>query len=197
MRLAKMLTILAATAALSASAPLQTEKYVVDPDDSYIGFTARHMMVTNVKGKFRKFSGEIDVDEKDIRKSTAHIVLETASISTDNDRRDNHLRSDDFLNAAQYPNITFNGRRVEKKGAHLTLIGDLTIRDITREVAIPFTMTGPVRLPNGHKALSVEGELVINRFDFNLKYNKLAEAVQVVSPEVHIELNVAANTAEP
>lgn len=181
-----------ATLLLTAAAPLQTEKYTIDPEDTYIGFSARHLMVTTVKGKFRSFSGEIDLDEKDITKSVVRVTIAAASITTDNERRDNHLRSDDFLNAAQYPKISFVSRRVEKKDGRLVLIGDLTIRDVTREVAIPFEMTGPVKLPGGKKQLGVEGSLTINRFDYNLKYNKLAETVQVVAPEVHLELNVAA-----
>jgi polyisoprenoid-binding protein YceI len=184
-----------AVLALTAGKRVETEKYIIDAEDTYIGFSARHMMVTTVKGKFKSFSGEIDVDEKDITKSTAHIAIDAASLSTDNDRRDNHLKSDDFLNVAKFPQITFVGKRVEKQGTQLTLVGDLTIRDVTREARIPFTMTGPTRAANGRKSIGIEGELTINRFDFNLRYNRFAESVQVVGPEVRVELAVAAVTA--
>lgn len=192
---ATLFTAALAALLLTAAQPVQVEKFAIDADDTYIGFTARHLMVTNVKGKFKSFSGEIDLDEKDITKSSARITIAAASISTDNERRDNHLRSDDFLNAAQYPDISFVGKRVENDNGQLKLIGDLTIRDVTRAVVVPFRMTGPVKGPNGRKQLGIEAELTINRFDYNLKYNRFMEGVRVVAPEVRIELNVAAVSA--
>lgn len=186
------LIVAAAAMLLTAAAPPQAEKYTIDADDTYIGFAVRHLMVTTVRGKFKSFSGEINLDEKDITNSSARITIEAASLSTDNERRDTHLRSDDFLNAARYPTITFVGKRVEKSGDRMVLIGDLTIRDVTRPVSIPFQMTGPVTLPGGKKQVGIEAEFTINRFDYNLKYNRFQEAVQVVAPEVRIVLNVAA-----
>lgn len=192
-------TLLAVTSIsmLTASAAPTVEKYRIDPDDTYIGFAVRHMMVTNVKGKFKSFTGEIDLDEKNLANSSVRINIDAASLSTDNDRRDNHLKSDDFLNVAKYPTISFVSKRVEKTGDKFALVGDLTIRDVTREVVIPFTLTGPIRTAGGRKQLGIEGELTINRFDYNLKYNRLVESVQVVAPDVHIEMSVAANTATP
>jgi polyisoprenoid-binding protein YceI len=186
--------LLGATTLLTASAPLSVERFVLDTNHTYIGFNVRHMMVTNVKGKFKNFSGEILLDEKDLTKSSANISIETASVDTDNERRDNHLRSDDFFNSAQFPAMTFKSTRVEKRGNQLTLVGNLTIRDVTKEVSIPFELTGPIAAANGGKRLGAEGALTINRFDYGLKYNRMAEAVAVVAPEVKIEINVEAST---
>src|SRR5688572_5330046 len=130
----------AMTGLLTASTPHRADRYVIDKAHTYVGFNVRHMMVTNVKGKFNKFDGEILLDEADITKSSANFTIETASVDTDQERRDNHLRSDDFFNAAQYPNITFRSKRVISKADHLSLVGDLTIRDVTREVVIPFEL---------------------------------------------------------
>jgi polyisoprenoid-binding protein YceI len=195
-RFSSALLLAATTVLLTASTPMDVDRYVIDKAHTYIGFTVRHMMVTNVKGKFNRFDGEILLDEKDITKSSASFSIETASVDTDQERRDKHLRSDDFFNAEQYPAMTFRSKRVIRKGNDLSLVGDLTIRDVTREVVIPFELTGPVAAGD-RKRIGVEARLTIDRFDYGLKYNRMAEATVVVAPEVKIELNVEANTVAP
>ncbi|MGQ0562073.1 MAG: YceI family protein [Gemmatimonadota bacterium] len=189
----RLSALLAATLMLTAGATPSVEKYDVDKSHTYIGFSVRHMMVTNVKGRFRNFDGEILLDQKDITRSSAHFTIDAASIDTENERRDNHLRSADFLNAAQFPTITFRSRRVQREGEQLSLIGDLTIRAVTREVVIPFELVGPIE-GSGRKRIGAEGMLTIKRFDYGLEYNRFAEAVAVVAPDVKIELNVEAVT---
>jgi polyisoprenoid-binding protein YceI len=194
MRLISSLVLVAASGVLTAAAPQTVEKYQIDKSHTSVAFSVRHMMVTNVRGNFRTFDGEILLDEKDITKSSASFTIETASVDTNHERRDNDLRSDNFFNAAQYPTMTFASTKVERSGAQLTLVGNLTIRDVTREVRIPFELVGPVTSANGRKRIGAEGTLTINRFDFGLKYNRMAEAVAVVGPDVKIELNVEATT---
>lgn len=194
------LLLAATTGLLTAAVPTganQADQYVIDKAHTYVGFSVRHMMVTNVRGKFNEFDGRITLDESDITRSSASFTVKTASVDTDNERRDKHLRSDDFFNAAEYPDLTFTSKRVIKKGADLSLVGDLTIRDVTREVVIPFELSGPITSANGRKRIGVEARLTINRFDYGLKYNRMAEATAVVAPEVKIELNVEANTVAP
>ena len=183
-----------ATLSLTASAPLEVERYEFDKSHTNIGFVVKHLAVTNVRGRFNEFDGEILLDQKDIRKSSVRVRIDAKSIDTENERRDNHLRSGDFLEAEKFPNLTFVSKRIEKKGKQLIAHGDLTIRDVTRAVSIPFTVSGPVNVGSGQKKLGVEGSLTINRFDYGLKYNKFTEAVQVVAPEVRIELQVEAQT---
>ena len=189
---AKIVGLFAGSALLTAAAPPKTETYVIDPSRSYVGFVARHLLVENVEGKFTSFSGEVQLNAKDITKSTVNVSIQTATVSTGIERRDNHLRSDAFFDVEHYPAMTFVGKRVAKKGSTLTLVGDLTIRDVTKEVAIPFTMTGPVPTTDGGKQISADGTLTINRFDYGLKYNKLEEAVAVVGTDIRIVLKVVA-----
>lgn len=196
MRQVRSSILLAMTVLLTASTPPSAERYVLDTSHTHLGFTVRHMMVTNVRGKFKEFSGDIVIDDKDLTKSSASLTIQTASLDTDNDRRDNHLRSDDFFNAAQFPTITFKSKRVDRQGQQLSLVGDLTIRDVTNEVVIPFEMTGPVKTGD-RKRIGIEGHLRINRFAYGLTYNRFTEAVQVVAPEVIITVDVEAVSAAP
>ena len=167
-------------------------RYVLDGAHTYIGFSARHMLVTRVRGKFNEFEGEILLDTADITRSVANVTIQTASVDTDNDRRDNHLRSEDFFEAERFPTITFRGTGVARRGDQLFLVGDLTIRDVTRPVEIPFELNGPVGAP-GEQRIGAEGELTVDRFDYGLKWDRAVETGGlVVSREVTLELSVEA-----
>ncbi len=196
-RFATIVVATATTLSLTASAPFTAERYELDSSHTNIGFVVRHLAVSNVRGRFNEFEGEIHLDEADITRSTVRITIDAASIDTENQRRDNHLRSEDFFEVAKYPNITFVSKRIEKRGNGLVAIGDFTIRDVTRQVAIPFELAGPLRSASGQKRIGVEGSLVINRFEYGLKWNRMTEAVAVVAPEVRIELSVEAATPRP
>lgn len=185
-----------AVAGLSVTAADRPDlvRFDIDTNHSYVGFTVRHLGVSNVKGKFTRFDGHIMLNEADVTKSTVNVTIEAGSIDTSNERRDNHLRSEDFFEAETYPNLTFVSSRIEETADGLVLIGDLTMRDVTREVSIPFEIAGPVTTESGRKRLGAEGTLRINRFDYGLQWNRIQEAVQVVGDEVRIELNIEANT---
>lgn len=169
-------------------------RFDLDPAHTHIGFSVRHMMVTNVRGRFNRFSGSVMLDPEDVTGSRVAVRIEAASIDTDNDRRDEHLRSADFFEVERFPHLVFESRRVERAGDDLVLVGDLTIRDVTREVRIPFELTGPLNVGNGQQRLGAEGTLRLNRFDYGLRWNRITESVQVVGDEVRIELNVSAVT---
>ncbi len=183
--------------ALTASSPLAVEEYNLDTSHTQISFVVRHLGVSNVRGKFNKFEGKIHLDESDLSKSSVRVTIDANSVDTDNERRDNHLRSEDFFEVARFPQITFVSKRVQKNGSTYEVVGDLTIRDVTREVTIPFELAGPMKSANGQKRIGAEGSLVVNRFDYGLKWNRMTEAVAVVGPEVRIELNVEAATPRP
>ena len=172
------------------------DRYEIDPNHSRIGFAVRHMGVATVRGEFTDYEGHILIDAQDITRSTATVVIRTASIDTRNERRDNHLRSDDFFNAERFPTITFTGTHVEQNGEELVLVGDLTIRDVTQVVRLPFTLNGPIEL-GGRKRLGAEGELLIDRKKFNLLWNNVVEGVSVVSDDVRLEIAVEAATRRP
>lgn len=166
--------------------------YVIDPVHSYVGFSARHMLVTKVRGKFNDFEGVIRYDPANIEASTVDVTIQVASVDTDNDRRDDHLRSADFFGAESYPSITFQGTGVAREGERLYLVGDLTIKETTREVRIPFDLAGPVDV-QGQKRLGAEAEIEVNRFDWELMWDRAIETGGlVVSEDVTLELSVEA-----
>jgi len=161
---------------------------------SLIGFSVRHMVISKVRGKFNDFSGTIRFDSRDITKSSVDVSIKVASIDTGNEKRDGHLKGSDFFAAEKYPEITFRSKKIEKgtDGRYL-VIGDLTIRGVTREVVIPFSPVARITDPWGKKRLGTEGELTINRQDYGVSWNKALEAGQLmVSNEVKIELSVEA-----
>lgn len=169
------------------------EKFEIDVAHSNVLFTVRHMVISKVTGEFKHFSGTIVYDEKDISQSSVNVTIKVTSIDTENEARDKHLRSDDFFNAAQDSLITFTSKKIEKKGEGLVAVGDLTIRGVTREIALPFTILGTINDSWGNKRLAVEASTTINRFDYGVKWDKALEGGNlIVSRDVNITLNVQA-----
>lgn len=161
-------------------------KWLIDPDHSSIGFTVKHLMVSRVRGQFEKFEGEIEMEEEDIKTANATVTIQTDSVSTNKLDRDNHLRSDDFFNAATFPNMVFKSKSYD--GEHL--IGDLTIRDITKEVKLYGYLNGFVTDQYGQTKAGFEIKGDISRKDFNLKWNGITEAGEIVaSDRVNIDID--------
>jgi polyisoprenoid-binding protein YceI len=179
---------------VTAASNPDVQRYDFDVSHTYIGFTVRHLAVTNVKGRFTRFEGHIMLDENDVTRSSVNVTIDTNSVDTSNNRGDDHLRSADFFEVEKFPQLTFTSKRVERTPDGLVMVGDLTIRDVTREVRMPFEVTGPVATSNGQRLLGAEAMLRINRFDYGLQWNRITEAAQVVGDEVRIELNVEART---
>jgi polyisoprenoid-binding protein YceI len=190
--LAAVLLPSAAVAQVSLPAAAAAQRYEIDTAHSNVDFVVRHLGVTNVRGQFTRFSGHIMLDEADVTRSTVDVVIDATSIDTRNGRRDDHLRSEDFFEVERFPELHFRGRGVEREGSGHVLVGDLTIRDVTREVRIPFELTGPVTLGEGQRRVGAEGAVRVNRFDYGLRWNRITEAVQVVGDEVRIELSISA-----
>ena len=165
------------------------DTYKLDKSHTKVGFRVRHLVISNVRGEFTDYDATIQLDEKDPTKSSLQGTIKTASINTNNETRDKHLRSDDFFNADQHPEITFKSKRIEKKGDAYVMVGDLTLRGMTKEIQLPFTMTGPINHKN-RRRIGFEADLVINRQDYGVKYNSLADTGGLaVGNEVTIELN--------
>ncbi|HXX66402.1 MAG TPA: YceI family protein [Polyangiaceae bacterium] len=165
----------------------------IDPVHSAVGFSVRHMMVSTVHGSFGKYTAWVSIDDADIAKSTAHIEIDAASISTGNDKRDDHLRSADFFDVAHFPKIVFDSTRVERRGqASLSLTGNLTIRNVTRPVVLDVSgLTGEVKDPWGGTRRGATATTKISRKDFGLNWNKaLDTGGVVVGDEVTIVLEV-------
>ena len=167
--------------------------YVLDPTHTRVGFVARHLMVTKVRGSFREFEGAITVGA-DAGASTAQATIQTASIDTGTPDRDAHLVSGDFLEVEKYPTITFgNARVVSQRGARFSVVGDLTIKGTTREVTLDVELDGVAKDPWGNEKLAVTASTEIDREDFGMTWNVALETGGVlVSKKIRIEIEAQA-----
>jgi polyisoprenoid-binding protein YceI len=167
--------------------------YVLDPTHTRIGFVARHLMVTKVRGRFAEFEGSITVGA-DARASSAEATMQTASIDTGVADRDNHLRSGDFLEIEKYPTISFgNSRVLSQDGTSFRVAGDLTIKDTTREVVLDVELDGVAKDPWGNEKLAVTATTEIDREDFGMTWNVALETGGVlVSKKIKIEIEAQA-----
>jgi len=168
--------------------------WAIDPVHSLVEFAVRHMMVATVKGRFQRFQGTIQLDEANPQNSKVEVTIEANSIDTGEPQRDNHLRSDDFLNVEKFPHITFRSKRVEMLDqARAQVIGDLTIRDVTKEVTLETEFLGRTKDFHGKERIGFTAHTVINRHDFGVRWNALLEAGGVVVGDmVRINLEVEA-----
>lgn len=165
----------------------------IDPDHSNVGFKVKHLMVSNVKGNFNKFTGSVDLNEKDITKSKVDVSIDTKSVNTNVVKRDDDLRSPNFLDVAKYPAMTFSSKKVVRAGKDkLKVTGDLTLHGVTKEVVLD--VEGPSaesKDPWGNIRKGASATTKINRKDFGLTWNKALETGGVVvGDEVQIILEV-------
>lgn len=180
-----------ATLALVPAAHAQ-DAYTIDAVHSSVGFKVKHMMVSDVKGSFAAFSGAINLDPKSIDASSVEVTIETASVSTHNEKRDGHLKSPDFFDAEKFPTITFKSKKITKKGDAWVAVGDLTMRGVTKEIELPFTLSGPVSASNA-SIIGVSAAMELNRQDFGVSWNKTLDAGGVVvGDKVKIEIELEA-----
>lgn len=189
----RIIHAVAVLALLALPALAAAETWSIDADHSSVGFTVRHMMVSNVKGSFGTFSGTVEVDEKDSAGSKVSVTIDAASINTGVAKRDEHLRSADFFDTARYPTVTYVSKKVEKSGKdRLKVYGDLTLRGVTRPVVLDVEgPTAAYRDPWGKTRRGASATAAINRRDFGLTWNKVIEAGGVlVGDEVKIMLEM-------
>jgi len=174
--------------------PELTGRYTVDPAHTRIGFVSRHAMVTKVRGSFAEFTGTAVLDGEDPSRSSVEIVIQASSIDTRNADRDGHLRSNDFLQMEDYPEITFRSTEVTRTGEEtLDVTGDLTIKGVTRQITVPFTFEGQATDPFGNVRVGFEGSATINRKDFGITWNAALETGGVlVGDKVGLEFEVSA-----
>ena len=171
-----------------------TGTYAIDATHSRIGFVARHAMVTKVRGSFNEFEGTGSFDAEDPTRSQLQLTIKTASIDTRNADRDGHLRGNDFFAMDEYPEITFASTAIDQVDAeNYRVTGDLTIKGVTKPVAVDFEYTGTAVDPFGNTRLGLEGKTVINRKDWGVNWNAALEAGGVlVSEKVTLEFEVSA-----
>ncbi len=167
--------------------------YTLDVSHSRLGFVARHAMVTKVRGQFGAFTGTAHIDEATPADSKVDLSIEVATIETGSPDRNGHLTSGDFFDAETYPTITFTSTDVQRDGSDWTITGDLTIKDVTKSVTIPFEQTGSARDPFGNVRVGFEGETTINRKDWGLTWNAALETGGVlVSEKIKLEFDISA-----
>jgi polyisoprenoid-binding protein YceI len=171
-----------------------TGNYQLDPTHSRIGFVARHAMITKVRGSFNEFAGSGYFDAENPAQSRLQLTIKAASIDTRNAQRDEHLRSNDFLALDEYPEIMFTSTSVEQDDEdHFRVSGDLTVRGVTKPVAVDFEFTGSAVDPFGNTRIGFEGATTINRKDWGVNWNAALEAGGVlVSEKVTLEFEVSA-----
>src|SRR5690606_11171351 len=189
----KQINILLAALLISGSSIAQTT-WSIDKPHSKIEFNVVHMAISEVEGEFRDFDAKVTSTSDDIHNADVEFTAKVASIDTENERRDNHLKSDDFFNAEKFPDIKFKGKLV-KEGKDYKLKGDFTMRDVTKPVSFDVTYGGTIDTGRGLKAgFKVNG--TINRKDYNVKWdNKVASGELVVSDDVEIVCKIEMNKA--
>ena len=167
-------------------------KWTFDKTHTQVKFTVTHLVITEVEGNFSSFDGSVETNGDNFDNAKINFTIDVASINTDNEKRDEHLKSDDFFSADKFAKITFVGKSLKKiSDKKYKLVGDITIRDITKEIELDVKYNGIVNDPWGNTkaGFKLTGEL--DRFDFGLKWNALLEAGgAVVSKEVGLTINV-------
>jgi polyisoprenoid-binding protein YceI len=189
---ALMSHILAIVLAFSAMTAASATPYDIDTTHSTVGFKVKHMMVSNVRGQFGDFAGSFTWDAANPQASTVNATIQVASIDTDNEKRDEHLRNADFFDAPTHPTMTFVSTRLEPKGDDLYVMhGDLTLRGVTRPVVLDLEFLGEMSDPKAGTRVGWEARGVINRRDFGVDWSRtLDSGGVVVGDDVTIELAV-------
>lgn len=166
--------------------------WTIDSAHSEINFSVRHMMIATVRGRFEKFSGTIDFDENEPARSRVDVQIETNSINTREPQRDAHLKSPDFFDVGNYPLMTFKSKSIEVKGSnHALITGDLTIRDVTRQVVLDAEYAGMAQSPFGTTNAGFSATTRINRKDWGLTWNVALETGgMLVSDEIKIDIDL-------
>ena len=174
---------------MSVLASLPAGTYTIDASHSRVGFSARHAMVTKVRGSFNDYSGSAVVADG---AASISIEINAASIDTRSADRDGHLQSPDFFDVANFPKITYVSTSVKDGGAGLIVEGNLTIKDVTKPLTIEFEYTGTVKDPFGNDRFGFEGESEINRKDFGLTWNAALETGGIlVSENIKLEFEIS------
>lgn len=188
----KKMFILIASALFTTFGAVGQTTWLVDNVHSGVKFSVSHLIISEVEGSFKVYSGTLLSQKQDFTDSAVDFAVDIPSINTDNEMRDKHLKSDDFFNAEKYPKMTFRSiswKKVDEK--NYVIEGDLTIRDITKRVAFTVVHGGTIKDPWGNTKAGFKATTVINRFDYGLKWNALMEAGgATVGKDVSITLNL-------
>jgi polyisoprenoid-binding protein YceI len=177
----------------TTQAPVKSSTWKIDPSHSNVEFAVKHLMITTVKGRFADVEGEIVIADGAPSRSTVTATLKAASIDTRTGQRDDHLRSADFLDAANFPEITFKSTRITGDASDFKVVGNLTIRGVTREITLDATNEGSAKDPWGGDRIAFSATTKLDRRDFGLTWNQAIEAGGVVvGNDVKVSIDVQA-----
>ena len=173
---------------------MRTDRWEIDSSHSSLQFSVRHLVIAKVRGSFARWSGTIQVPDGDFSKATVDVTIDASSIDTGVADRDGHLKSPDFFDASQYPELRFVGKRVQpRSGTDIDVVGDLTIKGTTREVVLRVEQHGQAKDPWGNVRTAFTAKTSIDRKDFGLTYNQVLETGGVmVGDRVEIEAEIEA-----
>jgi len=178
-----------------ASRVFAADTFNIDPNHSTIGFSVSHLVINNVHGKFNEFTGSVVVDGSTIKEAKG--TIQVKSIDTGIAKRDDHLRTPDFFDAQKYSTITFVSKKVEKQGDENIVTGDFTMRGITKEIALPIKIKGPITDPWGGTRIGLQAKTKVSRKEFGVSYNATSKTGSaVVGDEIEIEINAEAVKAK-
>ncbi|MET0592841.1 MAG: YceI family protein [Polyangiaceae bacterium] len=166
--------------------------WLIDDTHTHIGFSVKHMMVATVRGRFTQYRGTVNIDPKDFARSTFEGEVDVASVETGNAQRDDHLRTGDFFDAPNHPTIRFKSTRIEPKGDNEFLVhGEITIRGVTKPLALDVEFGGTAKSPYGKTVAGISASGSLNRKDFGVSFNAALETGGVVvSDKVKLELEI-------
>ena len=186
------LKFLAAILVLVSISLFSQTTWTMDKAHTKVGFSITHMVITSVEGFFKDYDAKITTKDDDFSTAGIDFTINTNSIFTDNERRDNHLRSDDFFNAEKYPQLIFKSKLIKKVGEDkYKLVGDFIIRDVTKEIELDVKLNGIIKdgFGNTRAGFKITGE--VNRFDYNLKWSKTIETGGLIAgKEVELIINL-------
>ncbi len=173
---------------------MATERWEIDSSHSSVHFTVRHLVIAKVRGSFARWSGTVQVPDGDFSKATVDVTIDASSIETGVADRDAHLKSADFFDAAQFPELRFVAKRVQpRSGTDIDVVGDLTIKGITREVILQVEQNGQAKDPWGNLRVAFSAKTAIDRKDFGLAWNQVLETGGLaVGERVNIEIELQA-----
>jgi polyisoprenoid-binding protein YceI len=184
-------TIAASLVGLPVNAGAETTRWEIDPDHSLIEFRVAHMVVSKTSGRFTDYKGFVDMDADAKTIHAIEATINAASVNTNHDKRDTHLRNPDFLDVKQYPTMTYKMNSAKKQGDVYTIVGDFTLRGVTKEVTLVSTFNGVTKDPWGNTRAGFSAEGKLNRKDFGMVWDKtLDNGGLVVGNEVQIRLEI-------
>ena len=187
-----------AVAVVPAFALAQAATWNVDASHTRTGFSVRHLVISDVKGEFSRTSGKAQIDDADLAKSSVEVTIEAASVDTRDEKRDTHVRSADFLDVAKFPTITFKSTKVTAgKDGQLTVVGDLTLRGVTKPVTLEGSLTKAITDPWGNTRRGASFTGKINRKDWGVSWSKITDVGAVASDEVKLDLQAELVKEQP